>query len=158
MTIPRDGHRTNEPPRSGGTGRTARGFRLLGGVGPLEARPGAGDPAILAASASLLVAAEAGTREARRGACAALEHELAAHVARQAEAMRRSSYPLAAGHQAAHDRLLSELGPLLRQVEGGAAPHQSRRRAAEEIVIRLIAHVAAYDTGLVDYLEGPGDG
>lgn len=158
MTIPGDSRRSTEQPNSGEVWPTdLKGWPLW----DAEAR-GAGADAevrvVLAAVATFLVAVEASSPETGRLACAALEQELAAHMTRQAEAMRRSSYPLAAGHQSAHDRLRTELGPLLHQLGDAAAPCEDRRMVAAGVATRLVAHVAAYDTGLAAYLKGLGEG
>jgi hemerythrin len=154
MTTRRDSRESTEPPGWHRMGGTEPGSWPLDDAELQGADVDAEIGLILAAVASLPAEAEAVPPETWRCAGAALEQELAAHMARQAEAMRAASYPLTEGHRAAHDRLLAELGPLLRLIGDAAALPEARRMVAEEVVIRLVAHVVAYDTGLAAYLKG----
>lgn len=113
-----------------------------------DAGPGAIDSII----ATLLRCIEDGTLPAIRVATAALDQELTAHMAREEAAMRRSSYPLAEGHEEAHDLLLEKVREFLRQSASDDDPPDSRRAAAREIAARFQAHVASYDLGLAGFL------
>ena len=113
-----------------------------------DAGPGTIDSTIEA----LLRCIEEASLPAIRVATTALDQELTAHMAREEAAMRRSSYPLAEGHEEAHDLLLEKVREFLRQSASDAAAPESRRTAVREIATRFHAHVAAYDFGLAGFL------